>query len=580
MPSVNYLYTGTVQPNTPGITTAYTGPRNPAFVLDNNLINKLNSISPLVLAQAMPYISLSVLGADGSIIDNLNLSFFQKPIDIANIATGGRFSDRPGMSLQNVEITTDQASGYLYYSTVNISIKIHNPEMVSSSGIMAFLFPGMPILLTYGWSIPLSPDLGMVQESLLLNVVTYDLSFDTTDQITLNVRCMAFNDMFSRTYIGDYATSVDENGNTNPNPSSGLGALAAKISQFQQILTDNIRTPGSMNNNVMSLQAEDFANSEEKVRSSSKVNYAQIFATFNSSTDLQENFGTSRVKYMRFHHLVQIFCEQTFSSISQHACTGKDINVIYGNFNDNAGFWAGRSIADFTVPVDAFKEKLNSSLSKGEYSPTIKSFFETLFKEFLEKKDLFSGKGIVTDGLSFRQPDLQINFTNDGHALYVYIYDITSGYPITTQIINSLHPSNAGATRATASSNASAILDGRSDIPIIKLGHANTFIKKFDLSQNLDENLRSALIQEMYKNRTEGVRSTVVPSKQSSVRKIPLILPLQGSAEVLGHVAWKPFKAFYLSSGIYMVDAIYVITKVSHKLNASGFTTHLDFRYN
>jgi hypothetical protein len=57
-----------------------------------------------------------------------------------------------------------------------------------------------------------------------------------------------------------------------------------------------------------------------------------------------------------------------------------------------------------------------------------------------------------------------------------------------------------------------------------------------------------------------------------------LFLPLKGGMELLGHVEWKPARVFYLSTGIYLADAIYNILSVEHELSADGFITRIEFQ--
>jgi hypothetical protein len=67
---------------------------------------------------------------------------------------------------------------------------------------------------------------------------------------------------------------------------------------------------------------------------------------------------------------------------------------------------------------------------------------------------------------------------------------------------------------------------------------------------------------------TDGVRTTT-----------PLQVPLKGSMTVFGHTEWKPLKSFYLSSGMYIIDAVYKITRVTHTLGLEGFSTNIEFIY-
>jgi hypothetical protein len=75
-------------------------------------------------------------------------------------------------------------------------------------------------------------------------------------------------------------------------------------------------------------------------------------------------------------------------------------------------------------------------------------------------------------------------------------------------------------------------------------------------------------------------RLSSLPSNTGDVKPVnAMTLPLKGTATVIGHVAWLPMRAFYLSTGLFMVDAVYKIHKVSHSLSLEGFETKIEFRW-
>jgi hypothetical protein len=113
--SVTYSYIGT---DTLNVTLSPPAPKsnsvndsfNPIFNFDSKFGDNLLALQPTDIALAVPFVNFKVLDLGGQVIKDFNISFFQKQIDFSKINDGTRYSDRPNISLQDVELTTDQSS--------------------------------------------------------------------------------------------------------------------------------------------------------------------------------------------------------------------------------------------------------------------------------------------------------------------------------------------------------------------------------------------------------------------------------------------------------------------------------------
>ena len=174
---------------------------------------------------------------------------------------------------------------------------------------------------------------------------------------------------------------------------------------------------------------------------------------------------------------------------------------------------------------------------------------------------------------TFIMPQIIYNFTNHREGsdliLELQILDSKSGFPETSRNL----PSGKGSPNALEKN----ILAVAPNMPIIRMGHANAFIKSINFSQISDEYMKAVLISRMQQSAFDadgaaGTSNQVAPAS-------PLQLPLQGTMEVVGQIDWKIFRAFYLDAGLFLINGVYKITSVVHKLSHSGYTTTIQFLY-
>lgn len=540
------------------------------FNFDQDFISSLENISPTELASAMPYFSLSIAKMNGQKLSNLSLDWFQKPIDFNNIgAEDRRYGDRPLLSLKDVSITTDNASGYLYYTNVEIKFVVHRPDLLASSILVAVLFPGSPLLMEYGWKNFKDSSLTQIQK-LLLSVISYDLNFDPNGEINLTVSCNAFNDRMSSIYIGD-TTKADSNENVSEEERGGLVFMKPQMEELLKHYEEILKNPENKPSNDFKLVVDSAA----RIRSVIETTNRKISDNFSGYVQKTEQYvqskdiGKRKYNYISFGNLIYALCGETLNELSQTIPGGK-IEVIYGKFNQKAGDFSNKAISEFPIDYSKFLQIIKRYREAGN-ALTISNLFSTIVREFLEDKEywLSTLKNNKKEPVVFNDPDVVVLYINNGDKFYICIMDAKYGLPITTASLPKGKSSTAAAQKE--------VLKGTS-IPIITYGKATSYIKNLTLSQTLTPEMKAVMIKRARDAPGASTRSSFpYDALNKSVPTSPLTLPLQGSLTVFGHIDWKPFRAFYLDVGIYIVNGIYKISKVTHVINSEGFETQVDF---
>lgn len=555
---------------------------NPIFNFDQSFLDGLNGISAPDMGRSVPYISLKVLDPAGQPIEDLNLSFFHKPFSAQQISSDLRYSERPVMSLKSLELKTDLASGYLYYTNVVLNLTVHRPDALGSTFLVALLFPGMPFLLEYGWNSPNT--LLDTKDVLLMAVKTYNLTMDASGQIQLTVEGTAFNERFNNVLIGDVGSVPTKSTTTNKEMLDGLEKYRTLINELSSYLQDMRQRSNSTINDYSLLKkfADSYQSVEKKSRGDLSAKLTEKLRQLNQSVELK-NFGTKnkQIPTVKLHTLLHKVCHETFQALGGIMTGVSELRVVYGFFNEKAGPYANKCIAEFPIDLRKFRAKMKAGKDNGRVVPTIEFLLNTLQSDFLENEEYFKAELTQKQANNpdhtadiFNKPDVVSHFISrrEGGNLVMelYIVDINSGLPITTNQL-------ASTARATQADAEQAII-GSTGFPMLKLGHANSYIKTITLSQIADQNMKAVLIERMTRDRISGPRSKVTQKDRASAAPVtPLSLPLQGTASVIGHPGWKPFRAFYLSAGFFLIDGVYKITSVKHTLGADGFNTEIEF---
>ena len=589
---------------------------NPLFNFSEQFVKQLQSITPLELASSVPYIGLRALDEYGKIIHDFNKELFFKPIDFSKMNSGERFADRPTASLIDVKIKSSTGSGYIYFQDVIFTIKIHKPDVALNSTLIALLFPGMPMELEYGWHNSASEnDLLNKTEKLAFALKNYNLNFTVDGQIDLTVDGTAFNERLTNTLIGDEQI-VDKNLLDNlleiKDPeqkkdiearlaSGGLTSVYAAINSYQDFFKNLEQNPDKAGIRDMKTVKSMF-NSYESVlnraRGSIRTNFQnnvkqtkelkQSSKKFLEKDNIKHQFKNGMITV---HDLVSTMCGKTFDTL-QKITGGATIRFVYGLFHNEAGAaggtYQGEAISDFPIDYGLFLEQLGIyTETNGTEVLTIEGLFAILINEFFHNEAYWRILESIDEGISL--PHIYLGVNNyvvkqnnqpDKRFMDISLIDINRDVPMTSGIIEDLIDNK----KSTVNDFENKVKSKAPTIPIIKLGHGNSFIREINMQNVTDEYIKAALIKRMADNSSIYTRAFIPPGFQNAIEgtniKTPLQLPLQGTMTTLGCVEWKPFRAFCLISGIYVIDALYKILDTEHTINNQGFQTTIRFMWN
>jgi hypothetical protein len=559
---------------------AKSGVFNPIFNLNQDFVNRLQSITSIEMGQSIPHISLKRLDENGVIKDDFNLEFFTKQIDFEGMrAPNSRFSDRPIMSLKDITISTDQASGWMYYTKVTLALKIHSPYALMNESIQAMLIPNLPLLLEYGWNSP--NELLNKKEVLLFSPYNYQLSMDVTGQIDLTVEAMAFHEQFNNTLVGDEKDVLVPSEYFN----EGQGSISDKFLKLKDHIKylNGLKTKkGTVDYKNVQDQLQSFSPTAELAKGiigeTFRNNLDQLKANSHKRSENrngpnQEKLDPLNYEAFTFHDVLFFLCDKTFKNLTNIIPGAKELRIVYGNANDNAGRYKSVSLADFPIRKDEFYKMLSKEAGKGNPVLTIQKLLNNIIDKFFNNKQYWNHDLSAADLKSFDMPQVVCTLINYREGkdviMELQIIDAKSGIPQTSKLM----PTGPGPENAVEQK----LKQVDPNLPILKLGSAGSFFKSVTFNQVSDEHMKAVLINRMQSTAIDF--NIPVKSINQSKPQTPLQLPLKGTISVVGQVDWKPFRSFYLDAGLYLVNGVYKIQSVVHKLSHQGFDTTIEILY-
>lgn len=554
---------------------------NPVYNFTSDFVSQFQNISSTDIAMAVPYLRLSSLGANGEVLEDYNLQFFHKTIDMANVSGPARFSDRPTMSLKSVRLHTDAAQGTIALTKVSIALKVHRADDYINGSLLSLMMPGTMMRLVYGWN---STNATLNERDVLLfNISQYFITLDTSGQLDLNVEGLTQMQSFGATLLGDIGEPValddlvnDEQAANIANQKQRVETYTAHIKQSKQGRST------SRNLDVVRKQAKATVNAKQRAVPQIRRRFANLFDQLRRKkksdgykfiTEKRRKTNTlSHGEYVTVHDVIKTLCGSTLDALhGTFVPSSRQFRVVYGAFNGTLETFANRSIADFPLSWNDFSRRLSEMSANGSTIPTLNAMF-TMIADFI-KDPMYWRNNLISQNEEVTLPNITIQFgshlSGEQEVIQLTIIDTKKDIPHTISKINGV-----GKSQASQKEIEDAVTNG--EIPIIALGHANTFVKTVNIQSDNDEQMRAVQIAKAQKRLSERIPTA---KQDVDVKENPLFLPLNGSMDVLGHVEWKPFRFFFLRTGLYLVDAIYCITSVEHEIDAAGFKTKITFRY-
>lgn len=578
---------------------------NPVFNFSQEFIDNLQKITPIDLASSVPFVSLSSVDEQGKVLINFNLELFQKPIDLSKIGSKERFSDRPTASLVELKIKSDTASGYIYFQDISITIKVHKPDIALNSTLIALLFPGMPCEIEYGWrnSMSKNPLLNKT-EKLLFALKSYNINYNQDGQIDLTIDGTAFSERFNTTLLGDEGDKISELVDAKAQgkqkyklKQQDLADVLNKdglTTQYNQIsnyidylrnLKDNPDKTGVRDMDLVEGMLQSYQTILENARGRTKENFSKNVKQLEEYRQEGGQYQEKKVKQQQIfrggmitlHDLVSTLCEKTLDTFQKITKVEK-MRVVYGLFHaevgKNQGKFSGQPIADFPIDLAVFRQKIGEYVeAKGTEVLTVEGLFNIIIREFLHDTGYWKKLESTDEGVAIPSMYLAVNnyVVNGKRQMDVSLIDINRDVPPTSGLIK-------GTGKLSVGDFEKKLRDA--GIPVIKLGHGNSFIQNFKMENISDQYIKAAFISRMAETSSTYTRSWIPASLQNGIEgndtKTPLHLPLQGSMTVLGSVDWKPFRAMGLISGLFIIDGVYKIMSVQHTISNQGFRTDFE----
>lgn len=586
---------------------------NPIFNFSQDFIDNLQKITPIDLASSVPFVSLSSVDEQGKVLINFNLELFQKPIDFSKMGSKERFSDRPTASLVELKIKSDTASGYIFFQDISIVIKVHKPDIALNSTLIALLFPGMPCEIEYGWrnstiksNDPQKPHPLNTTEKLLFALKNYNINYNQDGQIDLTIDGTAFSERFNTTLLGDEGDKISELVDAKAQGKQkyrlkqqdladvlnkdGLTAQYNQISNYIDYLRnlkDNPDKTGVRDMDLVEGMLQSYQTILETARGKTKENFSKNVKQLEQYRQEGGQYQEKKVKQQQIfrggmitlHDLVSTLCEKTLDTFQKITKVEK-MRVVYGLFHQevgkNQGKFSGQPIADFPIDLALFRQKIGEYIEEGKEVLTVEGLFDIIIREFLHDTGYWKKLESTDEGVAIPSMYLAVNnyVVNGKRQMDVALVDINRDVPPTSGLIK-------GTGKLSVGDFEKKLRDA--GIPVIKLGHGNSFIQNFKMDNISDQYIKSTLISRMAETSSTYTRSWIPPSLQNGIEgsdtKTPLHLPLQGSMTVLGSVDWKPFRAMGLISGLFIIDGVYKIMSVQHTISNGNFTTTMDILY-
>lgn len=577
---------------------------NPVFNFSEHFFEDLQKITPIDLAMSVPFVALRSM-KDQKVDIDFNLALFQKPIDFSKISSGERYSDRPIASLIELKIKSDQGSGYIYFQEISFTIKVHKPDIAMNGILISLLFPGFPMEIEYGWRNSKAPKDSPLNktEKLQFALKSYNISYNVDGQIDLTIDGTAFSERFNNTLLGDEGGTVADLKKSGLTPEQiedimNKDGLSAQIEatknyvEYLQSVKDSPDQTGKRSMKIVNQMLESYQNIGNNARGRTKKNLdKKILALKDKSQAGAEYFEVIKGKkhklfkegFITIHDLVSTVCKDTFEAFQKITSTEK-LRMLYGLFSDEVGKnqskFAGQPIADFPIDLVKFRESVTEQQASNGGALTLEAFFNIIIRDFLHDDGYWKKLESTNDGVRIPYAYLALNNYRDGGdngaaQMDISLIDIGRDVPMTSELIKGVDTLSVGDFEKKLRAEG---------LPILKLGHGNSFIRELKMENVTDQYIKAALIKRMADSSSTLTRAFVPPGLQSAIEgsdvKTPLHLPLRGSMNVLGSVDFKPFRAFGLLSGIFVTDAVYKIMSVTHTLNNSGFTTNLEIMYN
>jgi hypothetical protein len=540
---------------------------NPAFKCAQKTVELLESITPVDMAQSVPYIRMVRVDpktrAPAPNAKPLNIFF--KPPEFGGSVEGAVNRERPAVSLESLSVITKQNYGTIMEEHIEISIKAHRIDAIffgSDSGWSDLLTPGNQHQIEYGWT-------GASKNGLINGEGFFDETTHATIPSKRSILC-------TTSY---YTFNFNEKGEVDLK----IKAYNTAGYAIRDMLVGHEFFP-----EVLDPDATGFVPIRDSI---SKETAANVLKNIQTRLKTLEAQGTPKKGVGMMVRLVDVVNVLIAPTITQVATRWgySEPQLLVGNFNRNCGStrerfgaksMADRSIGEFTVPMEMVTSMVNQAFSSG-IELTVYNFLSNLFG-ICNRSDVWEfGKAKKGDGsLKIQKPNVKIRVSerqiNDRKVLSVAVVDQFAE-------VKRFDPSDALAPEQQSREKIKQIVLGR-EVPFITFGKGFSFLKNCDFEAVMDPQIARNKITAAAgaaRSRAEYVQKTGAAFRQGLPDAYHEIFAsaVEGDLTMIGNFAFDTFSLIWLDFRVPIWDGPYTVTERQDTVGKAGFETRIHVFY-
>lgn len=545
-----------------------TGPDvNPTFKCAQQTVQLLESISPVDMAQSVPYIRIIRIDpktrAPAPNAKPLNIFF--KPPEFGGSVEGVINRDRPAVSLEGLTVNTKQSHGIIMEEHIEISIKAHRLDAIffgSDAGWSDLLTPGNQHQIEYGW-------VGASKNGL----INGEGFFDETTKATIPSRRAI---LCTTSY---YTFHMNEKGEAELK----IKAYNTAGYAIRDMLVGHEFFPEVLDPNAQGFVPIRDSVSKETAKAVTKSVQDRLEG-LKAQAIPRKNVGLM----VRLVDVVNVLVAPTITKIASRWGYGEP-ELLVGNFNRNCGStrdrfgsksMSGRSIGELTVPYEMVSAMVKQAFVSG-VELTVYNFLSNLFG-ICNRSDVWE-YGQATKGDSaakIQMPNVKVRVSEirrgDKKILLVAVVDQFAE-------VKRFDPSDALAPEQQSRDKIKQIVLSR-EIPFITFGKGFSFLKNSEFEAVMDPQIARNKITAASgasRSRAEYVEKTGAAFRQGLPDAYHEIFAsaVEGDITMIGNFAFDTFALIWLDFRVPIWDGPYTITERSDSVSKAGFETRIHVFY-
>ena len=270
-----------------------------------------------------------------------------------------------------------------------------------------------------------------------------------------------------------------------------------------------------------------------------------------------------------------------------------NVKLIFGNFNDFAGQWAGKPISTFPVPIENIFNNLRQQRDVGRFSDSLNNFINNINSAVAEPTNFVlqtqTGTGESNDTRRLEVPQLKYSFypdpSNDTDWIF-YMYDNKDRIVATSNILARLEDAGDNPIKE----DVIQILNENS-VPFVEQGSSNTLIRTMSADTQSDDTIMShniiqANTRALSQRDLDGSSQVEVPSgitrelitgvqlnPADIIRQATLIMPLRVTVDHYIAPRAVLFNPLYIFFPMKQFTGIYTIYEMAHEVQNGRVST-------